>query len=257
MKFSEKLIALRKSNGMSQEELGEKLGVTRQTISKWELEQTAPDMNSLNKISELFDVSVDYLANDNRGENQEQEKTVNTGSPVVDDEKRKKILIIVSIVLGIIIMFYMVGFFVVGKILNFGANIGKDLINAGVDMIDQIQDGIKDNQSAIYNEITGITNPVNEDTDEKENKLKPKAFNTGIEMYKGTSYGIFAKSAIDEFVSSNEKNKDQQIKLTINDVEYVDSDKMVEAKKGLDNMSQYEITFKYDNNGYICEAIIK
>ena len=40
-------------------------------------------------------------------------------------------------------------------------------------------------------------------------------------------------------------------------MEYVDSDKMIEAKKGLDNMSQYEITFKYDDNGYICEAIIK
>ena len=88
MKSSEKLIALRKSKGMSQEELGEKLGVTRQTISKWELEQTIPDMNSLNKISELFDVSVDYLANDNRGECQGQEKTVNNTNSVVGNEKR-------------------------------------------------------------------------------------------------------------------------------------------------------------------------
>ena len=44
MNFSQKLMELRRSKGMSQEQLGEKLGVTRQTISKWELGQTTPEM---------------------------------------------------------------------------------------------------------------------------------------------------------------------------------------------------------------------
>ena len=61
MKFSEKLIELRKSRGWSQEELGERLGVTRQTVSKWELGATTPEMEKLSAMSELFGVSVDEL----------------------------------------------------------------------------------------------------------------------------------------------------------------------------------------------------
>lgn len=61
MKFPEKLIELRKSRGWSQEQLGEQLGVTRQTISKWELGSTTPELEKLAKISELFGVSTDEL----------------------------------------------------------------------------------------------------------------------------------------------------------------------------------------------------
>ena len=65
MKFSEKLMSLRKSKGMSQENLAEKLNVTRQTISKWELDQTTPDLNKLLEISKLFEISIDELTNKN------------------------------------------------------------------------------------------------------------------------------------------------------------------------------------------------
>lgn len=58
MNFNEKLIELRKKEGLSQEELGYKLNVTRQTISKWELGQTTPDMDKLSEISNLFGISV-------------------------------------------------------------------------------------------------------------------------------------------------------------------------------------------------------
>ncbi len=64
MNFSEKLIKLRRREGMSQEELAEKLDVTRQTISKWELNQTTPDMDKLVAISQLFRVSLDELVNE-------------------------------------------------------------------------------------------------------------------------------------------------------------------------------------------------
>lgn len=59
MKFEEKLIKLRKEKLLSQEELGEKLDVTRQTISKWELGQSKPDMEKLKEISTLFNISID------------------------------------------------------------------------------------------------------------------------------------------------------------------------------------------------------
>jgi transcriptional regulator with XRE-family HTH domain len=59
MSFNEKLIALRKSNGLSQEELGDRVGVTRQTVSKWELGQTTPEMDKLIELSKLFGISID------------------------------------------------------------------------------------------------------------------------------------------------------------------------------------------------------
>ncbi|MBQ7943738.1 MAG: helix-turn-helix transcriptional regulator [Lachnospiraceae bacterium] len=64
MKFEEKLVRLRKSNGMSQEELAEKLGVSRQAVSRWELGSTLPDIPNLTQLSELFGVSADYLIHD-------------------------------------------------------------------------------------------------------------------------------------------------------------------------------------------------
>ena len=64
MIFADKLIDLRKKNGWSQEDLAEKLEVSRQSISKWESAQSMPDMNRMLKLSELFSVTTDYLLKD-------------------------------------------------------------------------------------------------------------------------------------------------------------------------------------------------
>ncbi|HQC35915.1 MAG TPA: helix-turn-helix transcriptional regulator, partial [Bacillota bacterium] len=64
MILADKIIELRKKNGWSQEELAEKLGVSRQSISKWEGAQSLPDMNRIIKMSELFGVSTDILLRD-------------------------------------------------------------------------------------------------------------------------------------------------------------------------------------------------
>ena len=61
MVFSEKLQILRKSKGMTQEELAEKLGVSRQAVAKWESSLVYPDIYNLIQISNLMNVSVDYL----------------------------------------------------------------------------------------------------------------------------------------------------------------------------------------------------
>lgn len=65
MKFSEKIIKLRKENGLSQEEFGNKINVSRQAISKWESEQAQPEINKVKEISNIFGVSIEYLLNDN------------------------------------------------------------------------------------------------------------------------------------------------------------------------------------------------
>ncbi len=64
MIFADKLIDLRKKAGMSQEELAEKCGVSRQAVSKWEGAQSVPDLGRIVQLSELFGVSTDYLLKD-------------------------------------------------------------------------------------------------------------------------------------------------------------------------------------------------
>lgn len=61
MNFAENLMSLRKSKGWSQEELGNMVGVSRQTVSKWEMGQTTPEMDKLIILSNLFQISIEQL----------------------------------------------------------------------------------------------------------------------------------------------------------------------------------------------------
>lgn len=61
MTFQEKLMALRKQHGWSQEYLGIQIGVSRQTVSKWELGSTTPELDKLIQLSDLFELSLDEL----------------------------------------------------------------------------------------------------------------------------------------------------------------------------------------------------
>ena len=61
MDFSEKIAMLRRQKNWSQEELAEKLMVTRQAVSKWESAQSMPDLDKIVQLSELLGVSTDYL----------------------------------------------------------------------------------------------------------------------------------------------------------------------------------------------------
>lgn len=61
MNFAEHLMTLRKQRGWSQEELGDQIGVTRQTVSKWEMGQSTPELEKLIELSKLFHISIDRL----------------------------------------------------------------------------------------------------------------------------------------------------------------------------------------------------
>ena len=61
MELYEKLYELRRASGMSQEELAEKLGVSRQAVSKWESGATQPELSKLIELSKIYQVSVDAL----------------------------------------------------------------------------------------------------------------------------------------------------------------------------------------------------
>ena len=61
MNFAEHLMLLRKQRGWSQEELGNQINVTRQTVSKWELGQSTPELEKLIELAKLFGMSIDRL----------------------------------------------------------------------------------------------------------------------------------------------------------------------------------------------------
>lgn len=80
MTFSDKLIALRRKAGWSQEELAERLNVSRQSVSKWESAQSMPDIDKIVQLSSLFGVTTDYLLKD--GQDDPQPAAAETPSPL-------------------------------------------------------------------------------------------------------------------------------------------------------------------------------
>lgn len=82
MILADKIMNLRKKNGWSQEELAEMLGVSRQSISKYEGAQAVPELDKIVKLSEIFGVTTDYLVKDEMGEEEY--------APVRDEEEKKK-----------------------------------------------------------------------------------------------------------------------------------------------------------------------
>ena len=85
MILADKMIALRKRAGWSQEELAEKLGVSRQSVSKWEGAQSMPDLDKILTLSKIFGVSTDYLLKD------EIEDTPNPMPDAEPEEKRRRV----------------------------------------------------------------------------------------------------------------------------------------------------------------------
>src|SRR5690554_1994051 len=80
MTIGQKIKELRKKHNYTQEELANKLNVSRQTVSKWENDITLPDSNNIFALSKLFNTSTDYLLNYDEKVNNKQ----NTNSFVID-----------------------------------------------------------------------------------------------------------------------------------------------------------------------------
>lgn len=108
MNFGEKLQYLRKTKGLSQEQLAAQAAVSRQAVSKWELGAAMPDIGNILQISKLFGVTTDYLlddgieavaaVDDQNAPPMEEKETIETTGPV---RRKKSIGRIVLIVLAI------------------------------------------------------------------------------------------------------------------------------------------------------------
>ena len=83
MILADKITALRKKAGWSQEELAEQLGVTRQSVSKWEGAQSVPDMDKVVQMSGLFGVTTDFLLKDELSEEEDYTRENKAKSPVI------------------------------------------------------------------------------------------------------------------------------------------------------------------------------
>ena len=261
MKFNEKLINLRKKAGLSQEELGYKLNVTRQTVSKWELGQTTPEMDKLIEISKIFNISVDELINESETKNDSNSNPIIEDQPIEKtNNKEKTVRTIVIGVLIVVILLIVIGVFTGSSILNIfnkTAKTEEGIIDKFFSMFDKTiekqensmnTEGV-DNNSNIFNEAKNII-------DGTDKKMEISQFNGPIEIYNGTQMGVGVKSVLDTVITSN-KTKENKIKVKFMEIETENVDEIKNLKQNIDKYTDYEVSFEYDDDGFINEVIIE
>ncbi len=101
MKFGEKLQKLRRQAGLSQEELAGKLSVSRQAVSRWELDGTLPDAGRVAELSRIFSVSADYLLKDELETPDAPPPPISPPAPMPEKPKGKGLLIAAAITGGL------------------------------------------------------------------------------------------------------------------------------------------------------------
>jgi len=226
MKFCDKLIKLRKRTGLSQEELGEKLNVTRQTVSKWELGQSKPETDKLLEISKLFNIDFNVLIDDNT--KIENDMIVSHFSN--DDLKPRKWLLVLLIIVAIIIVIILGNKFIT-IISNQSNNSLFDKINDD-NNFDENFNNLKDNiNKEIFNQ----------------------KFLTNIGKVNGSS----VSELFDKVINNNKTNTDYVISIKYNELTTSDYNEIENIKKDLKLNDDYDITAEYDENGYINAFSIK
>ena len=154
MKFSEKLMNLRKGKGWSQDEFAQKLNITRQTVSKWELDQTVPDMNKLIEISKLFEISLDELVN-----GIEESNSDSTYKESAREKNNRKIAIKIFVV-GIIISCIIMG---IGLIRQKQANKNnEEAYKKAYELTEEKVKNARIRISEIANEMEKLNNQIDE-----------------------------------------------------------------------------------------------
>lgn len=284
MKFNEKLIQLRKKEGLSQEELGYKLNVTRQTVSKWELGQTTPEMDKLVEISKIFSISVDELINDMGTESSASE-------PIIEDqpigEKSNKEKNMVSIIVGILVIVLVLivirfGFAmyerksfekmvndsdsVFGKAFGMFENIMNKAIETEEDILDdkknEIVNTIEKTQNDNANIMDDLKNGMNviEETsnqfDDFDKKFALDSFNNLFEMYSGKRMGASVISFLDKVITNNKK-EERKITIKYLETETQDESQIKSIRNQIDNFDDYDVTLDYDSDGFVYKATIE
>lgn len=129
MEFNNRLYQLRKQKGLSQEELASRLNVSRQTVSKWEIGDSTPDMEKLAAISDLFEVSLDELILGKQPQVTKREDAAPSVGQVLQEkvltpkngEIAKKVLKWVGIGFGVVMLIEVVSMIIVYFVYGFPA----------------------------------------------------------------------------------------------------------------------------------------
>ena len=248
MKFYEKLIILRKKALLSQEALAEKLDVTRQTISKWELDQTKPDMAKLKEISKLFDVDINVLTDDSISleDNKSMKKQ--------DNKQSRKIILYIVIIIFI------------ASLVTLLYRVGSDIklkVDARNEEIQKLKDEAKKKQQEIEDKIKEQQEKIEQQQKENAKKREINSFNSDFEFYQGTEGGTSTGYQIDNVIKSNKKNANHLVEVIFDGVSYgTDTEKIKEIKNSLKNfngyeLQYYEISIDYDDNGYVNKITIE
>ena len=245
MKFYEKLIILRKKALLSQEELAERLDVTRQTISKWELGQSKPDIDKLQMMSKLFEVDVNTLTNEDisledKGETKEDKNNKK------EDGDRKFILYILIIIF-------------IASLALLAYRVGTDIKTKK----DEIKEELRKEKEKAEKEEKEFKDKFNKDMEESDLKFDKNSFNSNYTFYSGTQPGQNVSMLIDNIINKNKTEKDHLVELTFDNTSYgTDSDNikqtknMIQTFKGYD-IQYYEVSMDYDDNGYVNKVTIE
>lgn len=114
MTFGEKLKKLRADNKLTQEQLAEKLYVTRTAVSKWETDNGYPSIDSLKAVSDLFKVSIDDLISDEDVKNKK----------LLDEKRAKRFYFVAVAFLALTVIFTLLAYFLKIKYMSIGSVIG-------------------------------------------------------------------------------------------------------------------------------------
>lgn len=245
MKFYEKLIILRKKALLSQEELAEKLDVTRQTISKWELGQSKPDIDKLQMMSKLFEVDVNTLTNEDISL-EDKVETKEDKNNKKEDGDRKFILYILIIIF-------------IASLALLAYRVGTDIKTKK----DEIKEELRKEKEKAEKEEKEFKDKFNKDMEESDLKFDKNSFNSNYTFYSGTQPGQNVSMLIDNIINKNKTEKDHLVELTFDNTSYgTDSDNikqtknMIQTFKGYD-IQYYEVSMDYDDNGYVNKVTIE
>lgn len=245
MKFYEKLIILRKKALLSQEELAEKLDVTRQTISKWELGQSKPDIDKLQMMSKLFEVDVNTLTNEDISL-EDKFETKEDKNNKKEDGDRKFILYILIIIF-------------IASLALLAYRVGTDIKTKK----DEIKEELRKEKEKAEKEEKEFKDKFNKDMEESDLKFDKNSFNSNYTFYSGTQPGQNVSMLIDNIINKNKTEKDHLVELTFDNTSYgTDSDNikqtknMIQTFKGYD-IQYYEVSMDYDDNGYVNKVTIE
>lgn len=255
--LGEKIMKLRKESALSQEELGEKLNVTRQTVSKWELGETTPEINKLTEMAKIFNVSLDELLKE------EGVEMNNNKGPIEDGKKEfsRNTIIVVILIIVLVGVIGGVTYEVIkkanenkaaDKVLNIFDKVTKQGEEITQKVIEQQNKAIDQMPSAdeLNNRRDDMKKEFDKEVERQNADFNKSSYNSKYEnLYTGLKDKFFTEAAI-KYVIEDNLNNDRKITVKYNGTEAVETKELTDLISKL-NKNKYILSYEHDGEGYI------